>query len=172
MQHRTACPICRRAVVAERIGDGAIVSGPGPRRRVLAGRCPHPSCSAVVCAEARDAAEPARLVPVDAAFGTSTKETARWLASFLLPSVIVLVLMLFPASLFAEGYATHAIGAGRIVVMMAACALAMPLGGILWFVWVGALDELSDLRLARERARRGEDRSLALVPDPVSYRAY
>jgi hypothetical protein len=169
---RVVCPQCGRVVVAERIGDGELLSGPGEPRRILAGRCPHPSCSAIVCAQARDKEPPEELLCVDEAFGAKPREMLRWGASFLFPSTVVLVLLLFPVSLVMNAYTTPWIGAGRIFVMVAACVLALPLCGILWFVWVGARDELADRRAACERARRGETESLALRPDPLSYRAY
>lgn len=158
--------------MAERAGDGAVLRGPGEPRRILAGRCPHPACGEVVCAEACDRDPPSVLVPVDRAFGTGAREVVRWIGSFVLPSLVVLVLLLFPLSVFANGYTSHTIGFGRILVMAAACALAIPLGGILWFVWLGARDDILERREARDRARRGEDASLLLRPDPLTYRAY
>lgn len=149
-----------------------MLRSPGEPKRILAGRCPHPACGAIVCAEARDPDPPRELVSIDCAFGTRAREVVRWLGSFVLPSIVVLVLFLFPLSVFANGYTSHAIGYGRVFVMAAACALALPLGCILWFVWLGARDDLAERRNARERAKRGEDESLLLRPDPISYRAY
>ncbi len=158
--------------MAERAGDGAILRGPGEPRRILAGRCPHPACGAIVCAEARDRDPPCLLLPIERAYGSSSRDVLRWLGSFVAPSLVVLVLALFPASVFANAYTTPWIGAGRVLVMLAAFALAAPLAGILWFVWLGARDDLRERRTARERARRGEDASLSLRPDPRTYRAY
>lgn len=125
-----------------------------------------------MCAEARDRDPPSALVSIDCAFGTGVREVVRWLGSFVLPSIVVLVLFLFPLSVFANGYTSHAIGYGRVFVMAAACALALPLGCILWFVWLGARDDFAERREARERVKRGEDESLVLRPEPISYRVY
>jgi len=154
-----------------------MVRGAREPRRILAGRCPHPSCGAAVCAPLLDEREreaPAdvasSLQQVDAAFAWSLLERARWLASFLTPSAMVLLLSLIPVSVFASAYTTQGIGAGRVVVMLAACVLAAPLAGILWLVWLGAREDLREHRAARDHARRGGDESLVLRPEPKTYR--
>lgn len=171
---RATCPACRRAVVVERAGEGAMVRGVGEPRRILAGRCPHPSCGAPVCAPWTGApggpeASPS-LHDVDALFAWSPVEKARWLASFLTPSALLLLLVPIPISVFASAYTTQGIGAGRVVVMLAACVLASSLVGVLWLVWLGAREDLCEHRTARERALRGGDESLVLRPEPKTYR--
>lgn len=172
------CPRCSRHVRVEANGEGWVLRGPGEPRRVLAGRCPHPACGEVVCVTA-SASALGQLQGVDQAFGFTRSELARWLGSFLVPAAVVLALSAFPISVFANAYSTHVIGAGRIVVMAAACVLAVPLAGILWFVYLGARDDLRERRTARDAAavgtRAGRDSapdSLRVLPDPHSYRSY